>query len=69
MVEFAELKNNLKCKSCSSEKITRAFMHISSTVEKSMDKVIEDIKQDVKHIVKKIKNGDAKTIKTIYGNE
>tara|TARA_A100001011_G_scaffold398979_2_gene505507 strand:+ start:1239 stop:1511 length:273 start_codon:yes stop_codon:yes gene_type:complete len=56
-----------KCSNCNSENTRRLFSSFSSKVERSKGEIVAKAKADAKKIVKKIKSGDLRTIRNIYG--
>ena len=67
--EYVENKNNVKCEHCDSNDILRIISSFSSKVSLSREQMEDRSREEAKKIVKKIKSGDIKTIRDIYGEK
>ena len=62
-------KSELLCISCNNNKLSRIFSSFSSKIELRKDDIIDGARKEAKAIVKKIKSGDTKAIRNIYGEK
>ena len=64
-------KDNLEyyCNSCNDSKLLRIFSNFSSKIELRKEDIINNAKKEAKSIASKIKNGDARSIRNIYGDK
>ncbi len=73
--EFLELSQNghfddMNCKFClKNVKFTRIFGDTCSKISKDKETLLMDIKEDARKIVNKVKSGDQKMIRQVYGEE
>jgi len=67
---FIKSKNQkIKCEDCDVGVLFHRVASITSIVEKSQEQSIMDIQEEVRKTVKKIRDGDRKTIDDVYGDE
>lgn len=66
---YVESQAALKCTKCESTNITRTFSALASNIKRDKETILQQAMEDKNRIVEKIKNGDAKTIRNIYGEE
>ena len=57
------------CSSCNNDKLIRIFSGFSSKIELRKEDIIDNAKREAKAIVKKIKSGDTRSIRNIYGEK
>ena len=73
--EFVKMKSddlfeNIKCENCNElTKFTRIFKPTSSRIVKGRQEMLSDIQDEVKKTVSKVRAGNAKAIRDIYGEE
>ena len=73
--EFLSLKakkdfNIRKCKECDTEtKFVRIFNSTSSKISRSKDEILARTKEEARKIVEKVKSGDTRAIKDVYGEK
>jgi hypothetical protein len=68
--EFLKLKKTkIQCDKCEDGVFKRQIISVSSEIERSTEERKMQNKEEVRKIVKKIKAGDEKTIRDIYGDK
>jgi hypothetical protein len=67
--EFLSKKKETKnCPKCSAGVLFQKLGRIRNKVDKDSSEIIAEIREDVKKTVQKIKSGDERTIRNIYGD-
>jgi hypothetical protein len=70
IAEFISNDNlEYRCKSCNDVKLLRIFSNFSSKIELRKEDIIANAKREARSIVKKIKSGDTRSIRNIYGEK
>lgn len=73
--EFVDMVNNYRfesmfCSNCCQEtKFLRIFGSSSSKIKRSKEEIALQIKDDVRKVVEKVKSGNSRAIRDIYGEE
>lgn len=66
---FLSSQINLKCEKCDSEDLKRSLTQLTSSIQRDKETILQQVMEDKNRIVEKIRQGDAKTIRNIYGEE
>ncbi len=66
---FLSSQNNLRCEKCSSAELERSLTQLTSSIQRDKETILQQVMEDKNRIVEKIRQGDAKTIRNIYGEE
>lgn len=70
---YLELKNSghfnkIECNKCNNIcKFTQTFGTLSSKIKRDKETIISEIKEEAKKIANKVRSGDSRTIRNIYG--
>lgn len=73
--EYIELKKTnyfkkIKCNNCNNIcEFNQVFGSLSSKIPKDKETVLREIKEEVRKITDKVKSGDSKAIRTVYGED
>ena len=59
--------SQVQCESCDSLDVTRIFTEFSNKIDRSKEEILEKAKEDAKDVVKRIRAGDVRAIRNIYG--
>tara|TARA_Y100001937_G_C7090186_1_gene317300 strand:+ start:996 stop:1277 length:282 start_codon:yes stop_codon:yes gene_type:complete len=62
-------ENKLLCSFCSSKKLKRIIKPVSNKVEKRKDEIVQEAKREARAIINKIKSGDQRSIRDVFGEE
>ncbi len=67
--DFVKNKNETKeCPGCNAGVLLQKLGRIRNRVDRDSSEIIAEIKEDVRKTVDKIKSGDERTIRNIYGD-
>ncbi len=69
VARFVSCQGTLKCETCESVNVERIFSELDSSIKRDKETIMQNIMEDKARIVEKIRQGDAKTIRNIYGEE
>ena len=68
--EFLSYKNKkVECKECKKGILTRQINTVSSKIDRSAEELVQQSKDEIRRTVDKIKSGDERTIRDIYGDK
>jgi len=68
--EFIKDKTkNKKCKNCQNGVLYHKIVDINSVIEKSKDQILIESEEEVRKTVDKVRVGDRKAIRDIYGDK
>lgn len=67
--KFFKIKENPEdCSKCKKGKMLAKLAPAYAKIEKRKEDIVEEIEEEVRDIVKKVKEGDLKTIQDVYGD-
>lgn len=72
---YLELKSSdhfkkIECKKCNSVcEFTQTFGALSSKIKKDRETMVSEIKEEAKKFANKVRSGDSKAIRNIYGED
>ena len=69
--EFVRTKDSLltsTCEKCGEKKFSRIFEPLSSKVKRDRDEIAADAKEESRKLAEKVRMGDQKAIRDIYGD-
>jgi hypothetical protein len=68
--EFLRIKRETRsCSSCQEGNLIHKVVAVSSKVDKSAEELLLENQEDVRKTIEKIKAGDERTIRDIYGDK